>query len=61
RIQFLYEHGDIAHEMGLAARENVCENYTWQDYANRINHVYRTIFSGSTDKFLSDHQGAVVL
>jgi len=43
RMTFLYTNQDIARKMGVEARQNILENYTWEHYAARIIDLYQAI------------------
>ncbi len=43
QISFIYEHGDVACEMGKNGQQNVVENYTWRHYAGNIVRIYQAL------------------
>jgi glycosyltransferase involved in cell wall biosynthesis len=40
KILYLYEHGDERRRMAESARQYVLENFTWDDYGDRIVSAY---------------------
>ena len=43
KILYLYENMDICRQMGRKARENITNNFTWDDYGEKIINVYRNL------------------
>jgi len=43
KILYLYEHQDIAKQMGQLAKQKVSTGYTWDDYGDRVISVYEKI------------------
>ncbi len=43
KIRFLYENPDTCAQMGEAARRRVSENFTWNDYGDRMVSIYRDV------------------
>ena len=43
KILYLYENPDICSSMGRSARENVANNFTWDNYGERIINTYHNL------------------
>ncbi|MCM8799936.1 MAG: glycosyltransferase family 4 protein [Candidatus Omnitrophica bacterium] len=44
KILFLYQHPDIACQMGENARKNVISSFTWQHYIEKVLKIYAKIY-----------------
>jgi len=40
-IQFLYDHPDLVRNYGMAGRERVVEQFTWDHFRDRVLSAYR--------------------
>jgi glycosyltransferase involved in cell wall biosynthesis len=49
KILWCYEHQDQCEAMGQAAKERVSEEYSWDDYGERITQSYQEILSRSDE------------
>ena len=43
KLTYLYEHPDICGEMGKQAKERVQERFTWRDYGERAERLYKQL------------------
>ena len=43
KILYFYENMDICRQMGRQARENITNNFTWDDYGEKIINVYHNL------------------
>lgn len=50
KILYLYEHQDLARQMGAVAKQKVSSGFTWNDYGNKIIAEYKKILQIHHDK-----------
>jgi glycosyltransferase involved in cell wall biosynthesis len=59
RLAWLHDHPEARAEMGRAARARVSAGFTWDDYGDRITHLYRNLPRPSAGEARSQaHAGA---